>query len=239
MHLTFFFSDAVKCINKPLTEKYSKKFNFRGRKIPVETFFSFIATKSFTKTGPNPQGPILCVGHPYNIKGVDVLLKAFNQICTDYPGVFLKIIGHYEGKKPYEDIAKGNSKISFHKGMFFNEIVTEFEECRFLVLPSRTESMGRVLIEAMACGKAVIGSRVGGIPEVIVKNQTGLLFESEDVQELADKMRLLLDNPDIVLRMGEAGYQRVKNHFSPEKYAELYHDFLESIESRSVSNKGN
>ncbi|SDB58126.1 Glycosyltransferase involved in cell wall bisynthesis [Desulfonatronum thiosulfatophilum] len=229
MRLTFRFADGVKCINRPLTSKYAHTFDFYERNLPVETFFSFIATDAFHTTGYTPNGPILCVGHPYHIKGVDVLLKAFNLISSDYPDVTLKIIGHCEDRERYEHLAAGNDKISFHDGMFFEKIVSEFENCRFLVLPSRTESMGRVLIEAMACGKPVIGSRVGGIPEVVAENETGLLFESDNASDLARKMRVLLDDPSLATRMGEAGQRRAKTFFSPAHYGRLYKAFLEQI----------
>lgn len=233
--LTFRFADGVKFINTPLKEKYLELFDLNESRVPVRTFFSFIGIDAFNKTGPAPNGPILCVGHPYDVKGVDVLLRAFQSISASYPEVKLKIIGHCEDRKPYEELAAGNQNISFHKGMFFNDIVTEFENCHFLVLPSRSESMGRVLIEAMACGKAVIASRVGGIPEVVEENKTGLLFESENYGELAGKMRQFLDNPDMMQRMGETGYQRAKYHFSPERYLELYHEFLKSLDAGSAS----
>jgi glycosyltransferase involved in cell wall biosynthesis len=234
MRLSFLFSDAVKCINTSLAKIYSQKFDFSRRKISVAVFFDYTDTNAFIRSRDNCHGPILCVGHPYNIKGVDILIQAFNLIAQDYPDVSLKIIGHCDDRKPYIDLAEGNSRISFHKGMFYNEIVKEFNDCRFFVLPSRTESMGRVLIEAMASGKAVIASRVGGIPDVVEENKTGLLFESENYRELAEKMRQFLDNPDMMQRMGEAGHQRAKDHFSPERYLELYHEFLESLDGGAL-----
>lgn len=235
MKLSFLFCDAVKCINTSLAKIYSQKFDLNLRKISVGVFFDYTDTNAFIRSRDNFHGPILCVGHPYNIKGVDILIQAFNLIAQDYPDVSLKIIGHCDDRKPYIDLVEGNSRISFHKGMFYEEIVKEFNDCRFFVLPSRTESMGRVLIEAMASGKAVIASRVGGIPDVVEENKTGLLFESENYRELAEKMRQFLDNPDMMQRMGEAGHQRAKDHYSPERYLELYHEFLESLDGGSAS----
>jgi glycosyltransferase involved in cell wall biosynthesis len=235
MQLCFISSDAVKCVNTSLAKKYSLYFYLKKRNMPVGVFFDYTDTNAFIRSRDNCNGAILCVGHPYNINGVDILIQAFKLIEKDYPDVTLKIIGHCDDRKQYEDLAEGSFRISFHKGMFYNEIVSEFEKCRFFVLPSRTEGLPRVLVEAMACGKAVIASRVGGIPEVVEENRTGLLFESENYNELAVKMRQFLDNPDMMQRMGEAGYQRAKDHFSPERYLDLYHEFLESLDGVSAS----
>jgi len=75
--------------------------------------------------------------------------------------------------------------------MFYDDLQKEFLACRCFVLPSREEGMGRVLLEAMASAKPVIGANVGGIPALIEDGKNGYLFESEDVDELAKKLDLI------------------------------------------------
>jgi len=221
-------ADGIKFVSNALSEKYINFFNLENCKAQKVAFYSYIATQAFSKTDMH-NNYILLVGHPYSVKGVDIMIKAFNRISSEYPAIRLEIIGHCEDRSYYETLTAGNKNITFSKGIEYSEIVPKFERCVFLVLPSRTEGIPRVLIEAMACGKAVIGSRVGGIPEVIEENKTGLLFESENDMELAEKMRILLDNPDLRKRLGDAGYEVAKNKFSPEKYVKTYHKFLESL----------
>ena len=110
----------------------------------------------------------------------------------------MKIVGYCpEGFHYYKSLAKGNENIEFHKPVFYDEVVKLMAACSLFVLPSRTEAMGRVLLEAMACKKPIIASNVGGIPNVIKDGYNGLLFKSEKVDDLADKIRLVLSNKKI------------------------------------------
>jgi glycosyltransferase involved in cell wall biosynthesis len=227
-------ADGIKFINSLFARTYAKTFGLSGNGDGPRqaTFFSYISTHVFNPV--NREGDfILLVGHPFDIKGVDVMLKAFQRISPDYPDVTLKVIGHCPDMNPYLELANANPNIVFRKGVPYEELIPEFENCLMCVSASRTESMSRVLIEAMACGKAVIGSRVGGIPEVIDEGVTGLLFESENDADLAARMRELLDDPQRRRAMGAAGLARARERFTPERYTDTYHRFLESLGPRA------
>ena len=86
-----------------------------------------------------------------------------------------------------------------------------------LVQPSRRETFGRTLIEAMATRKPVIASRVGGMPEVVADQESGLLVAEEDQQSLAAAIITLLEDPSRARRMGEVGRRRVEQFFSLER----------------------
>jgi glycosyltransferase involved in cell wall biosynthesis len=87
------------------------------------------------------------------------------------------------------------------------------------VLPSRQEGLGLAIIEAMAAGLPVVATRVGGIPEVVVDGETGLLVASGNSVELADAIVYLLSNPHIRRQMGVRGRQRVEAHFTTQQTA--------------------
>lgn len=234
IRLNFYSSDGLKFVSRNLYDQYAEYINLSQYSSKINVLCNYYNTHDMIKSNTH-DNYILLVGYPYDIKGVDVLIKAFNKISSEYPDIKLKIVGHCEDRTPYERLADGNKNIIFRKGVPFHQVIPELEKCIFFVLPSRTEGLPRVIVEAMASGKAVIGSRVGGIPEVVKENETGLLFESENHEELAEKMLILLDNPVLRQQMGEAGYQRAKEHFSPERYTELYHKFIERIDGKSVS----
>ena len=172
---------------------------------------------------------ILFVGHPFHLKGVDVLIKAFMRISERFPDYSLKIIGHCPDKAEkaaYQVLAQSNKRVEILSPVFYGELAAFMQDCSFLVLPSRSEAMGRVLLEAMACAKPVIGSNVGGIPEVIVDGINGLLFRSGDDADLAEKMERLLSDESLRAGMGAAGAEDVRNRFSSRKYAERFYELI-------------
>ncbi len=229
MRLSFSQADAVKFINTRLADEYRPRFHMAENRPLQDVFFSYIATQAFEPEQASDGRSILMVGHPFVIKGADVLLKAFNRIAPDYPDVQLKIIGMCHNLQDYEALVDDPSRVTFLPGVPHSEIAEHFRQCLFYVLSSRTEGIPRVLIEAMACGKAVVGSRVGGVPDVIADGETGLLFESENDADLAEKMRLLLDDPDLRARYGEAGLKRSREVFSPEVYVNRYFQFMDRV----------
>jgi glycosyltransferase involved in cell wall biosynthesis len=111
-----------------------------------------------------------------------------------------------------------------------------------LVCPSHVEPFGINLIEGMACAVAVVGTRVGGIPEVIEEGVTGLLVPPKAPQALAESVGWLLRNPDRRLIMGQAGRRRVLERFTVEKHTSeivaLYHRVATERTAESVGCEG-
>jgi starch synthase len=101
------------------------------------------------------------------------------------------------------------------------EVVQLYSHAAVFVCPSVYEPFGLINLEAMACGTPVVASRVGGIPEVVVDGETGLLVAPGDPAALAAALRRVLDDPTRGARMGEAGRRRVEAHFSWDRIASL------------------
>ena len=100
--------------------------------------------------------------------------------------------------------------------------------CYCLVVPSVSEGLPRVIMEAMALAKPVVASNVGGIPDLVKDGQTGFLFEAGNVEQLADKLRTLLSNKPLAIEIGNRGRELVQSKFSNEKYI---YNYLEMINS--------
>jgi alpha-maltose-1-phosphate synthase len=96
------------------------------------------------------------------------------------------------------------------------------------VCPSVYEPLGIVNLEAMACGTAVVASKVGGIPEVVADGETGLLVPPDDPEALAEALNALARDPERANAMGEAGRQRAISEFDwgsiAVQTAKLYHE---------------
>ena len=103
---------------------------------------------------------------------------------------------------------------------FRADVLALIKSFDMFVMSSETEGLGTSLLDAMAAGKACIGTRVGGIPEVIEDGVTGLLVPPHDPPALAAAIVRLLKDPARRARMGEAGLARVRTQFSVEKMVE-------------------
>jgi glycosyltransferase involved in cell wall biosynthesis len=182
----------------------------------THVFPPFVPTDRFKNLREDKE--VLFVGIPFKLKGVDILIKAFKKISPRYPDWKLKILGWYPNPKELNDAIDGHPKIYHHKPVPYEEMAGHIGSCGIFVLPSRSEALGRVLIEAMAAGKPRIGSDVEGIPSVINDGIDGLLFETENVDDLAEKLDLLMASPELRRKLGEAGEIRARQEFTKSNH---------------------
>ena len=168
---------------------------------------------------------ILFVGNLQKVKGIDILLEAFAQISKDFPDFKLILIGEGPEKeklKVKSQKLKIIDKVDFKGRLSLEQTRKIMKNCYGLVLPSRSEGLGRVLMEAMALQKPVIGSRVGGIPDLIKDGRNGFLFEAGDAGQLAEKLRILLTHKNRALEMGKRGREFIRANFSNQNYINHY-----------------
>jgi glycosyltransferase involved in cell wall biosynthesis len=169
-----------------------------------------------------PKDPyILLVGAPWYLKGADVLIAAFRRIEADFPSMRLKIMGHFPDRDQMEKLAAG-ARIDILSAKHYKESLEVLTRASVLVLPSRSEGMGRVLLEAMAAGIPVIGSDIGGIPSLIRDGENGFLFPCGDAEALADRLRRLLSDEELRRRMGAAGCRMAHNDFNERVYVDRF-----------------
>ena len=126
-------------------------------------FANFVSTSQF-REGRGASKYILFLGYPWYLKGVDVLIQAFQRVSPDFPEYSLKVVGWCTDKTLFETLAAGNPRIDLCDPVAYPEVIRLMAECSMFVLPSRTEGIARVLSEAMASRKPIIASNIGGIP---------------------------------------------------------------------------
>lgn len=148
--------------------------------------------------------------------GVDILIKAFAAFCTHYPDKNFKLVlvGGGEQLEELKLLAKMlgvYSKCEFVGKVTHSEVPAWLNSFDIYVAVSRynSESFGVAVLEAMACEKAVIVSDVGGLPEVVQKDVTGLIVPKEDVKATKEAIIALYENSELRKKMGEAGRQHV------------------------------
>jgi glycosyltransferase involved in cell wall biosynthesis len=99
-----------------------------------------------------------------------------------------------------------------------NDLADVLSAADSVLMPSLTEGFPRVAIEAMASSKPVIATRVGGTPEAIVDDQTGILVPARDIDAMASAITRLVTDPDLQSRLGSSARQRTEQHYSAASY---------------------
>ena len=165
------------------------------------------------KFGLGKSRVVLFVGaltnwHAY--KGVDILIRAFKKVCETRSDAKLLIAGEGNLSNQYYALADElgiSSNVIFAGKVEESELPQFYAASDFTVLPSKdsSEGFGLVLMESMATGKAIIGSRVGGVLEVVRDGYNGILVEPNDVDELARAMQFLFQDDRTRLLMGRYG----------------------------------
>ena len=175
--------------------------------------------------------PVLgVVGSLYPVKGHRFLISAMPEIIRRWPGAVLLVVGRGELeallKAQAEQLGIG-ANIRF-LGMR-QDVPRLLSVLDAFVLPSLSEGLSLALLEAMASGKPVVATAVGGNPELVDQGQTGLLVRSEDAGSLATKLVELLQDPLMMQRFSEQGAKRVRQLFSLEQMVIQYRGLYVSL----------
>ncbi|MEJ2663318.1 MAG: glycosyltransferase family 4 protein [Spirochaetia bacterium] len=197
-----------------------------GRK--VRFLPNFITADDFTPRYGAKTRTVLYFGRISAEKGILTLMRAVKGL-----DLTLKIIG--DGPlQPVLQAAMARDRsgnIELCGYMTGNELKREIRNAMCVVLPSECyENNPLAAIEAFALGKPVIGSRIGGIPELVRDDQTGLTFAPGQSRDLKEKIMYLVNNPRLIERMGRNARQYIKEELTPEKhYTGLMQVYYEAI----------
>ncbi|MHC1568767.1 MAG: glycosyltransferase family 4 protein [Candidatus Syntropharchaeia archaeon] len=169
-------------------------------------------------------------------KGVLNLIRAGEILNLDEEVLFL-IVGNTSLDREYADkvmeyAKQRNLKVRFTGFVPYEDLKDLYSACDIFVLPSLEEGFGIVLTEALASGKPLIGSNVGGIPAQIKDGWNGFLVEPGNEKQLAEKIRYLIDNAGERERMGKNSRKLAEEEFDwkkiTERYLEVYGELINS-----------
>ena len=158
---------------------------------------------------------IVCLGRLSHEKGLQTLIDAMKDIKN----VRLKIIGDGPLKECLQKkvLSEKITNVDFLGYRIGHDLHEEIRRSMFLAIPSECyENNPLSVIEGFALGKPSIGARIGGIPELVRDWETGLTFTSGDVDDLKDKIQLMLDNPDKIIEMGQNARRYVEQELNSE-----------------------
>jgi len=164
------------------------------------------------------QHLILFLGRICRDKGIRELLEAVKHLQAQYSDLHLYLGGVYEEKDLKFLVDSMSDCVTWIGWVSGKDKAEWLKKCDIFVLPSYFEGQSVSILEAMSYSCAIAASNVGGIPQMIVNEQTGLLFESKSSASIEESLRKLLDDPTLCRSLGKAARARVSSQFSMEKY---------------------
>jgi glycosyltransferase involved in cell wall biosynthesis len=183
-----------------------------------------------------PDGPfVLSLGQLDERKGHHVLVAAWPDVVRARAGARLVLVGDGPCRAELESQARalGVTTSVIFAG-FRGDPDAFVAACTMLVQPSLTEGMPNAVLEAMAAGKPVVASRVGGIPEIVLDGETGALVPGGDPRALAGAILALLDDPGRAARLGLAGAARARAHFTIDSVRAAMEEVYGTADPRTV-----
>ena len=173
---------------------------------------------------------ILFVGRLSEQKGIQYLIKSIPFINKKIKNIKLLIVGEGTHKKELMKIIKRlnlETKVEFKGALPKNKLVDYYNLADAVVMPSLagkagTEGQGLVLLEAMACGKAVVGTNIGGIKDLIKDGENGFLVNQKDSKELADRIIRLINDSKLRKKIEKNGRMFVIRNYSWQKIAKQF-----------------
>jgi glycosyltransferase involved in cell wall biosynthesis len=163
-----------------------------------------------------PEGAriIVSAGRLAPEKGYDILIAAFRHLRLQNPHVHCLIVGDGDEEESLKQLGWGEKNLHF-VGAVPNAI-PYLQAADVVAVPSRMEGQGIVALEAMAAGKPVVATRVGGLVETVEEQITGTLVPPHDPFSLSNALSLLLTSPELCKAMGRAGRKRIESRYTAE-----------------------
>jgi glycosyltransferase involved in cell wall biosynthesis len=208
-------SDAVRTVS-PFTTELVQALGVE----PADDFPAYMDLDPFVvPPAPLPAAPVaLFVGVLEPYKNVDGLADAWQLAAPRVPGASLHVVGKGSRTEIAERLVAEGAR--WDRELAPDEVARAMDEAWVLVLPSRSEGMGRVLVEAFCRGRGVVGTRAGSIPNLVVDGASGVLVEPGDAEALADALVGVLTDRALAERLGAAAREAAAPWLqTPEEYA--------------------
>lgn len=227
-------SDAVTAVSDWLNRETQREFNLSKE---VRTIYNFVDPRKFQNEGrercqlaDQDEKLVMHISNFRPVKRVTDVVRAFKKIADRMPAR-LVMVGDGPERMSAVGVARQLGIIDKIKFVGNYEQIERLLPCADIVIqPSEHESFGLVPLEAMACGVPVIGTRSGGVVEVVEHGVTGYLSEVGETDKMAEFAIEILSNPERAREMGRRGRERALTHFAQDKmvdqYEQLYHEVL-------------
>lgn len=208
----------------------------RGTVYPIE---NPVADKFFQVPDRPQEGRILYAGRIDGNKSLHHLIQALAQVRKHVPTAHVHVAGPSDDDLYWPHVQATVRDLGLQDHVHFlghlpePGLLEEYERCALLVLPSRQETSPMVIQQAMAAGKPVVATRVGGIPYLVAHGETGFVFDYGDIAGLAQSIEDVLTKTDLRKRMSERARQEASQRFRAEVVARQTYQVYRTIVSQS------
>jgi len=200
---------------------------------PAAVFPAFMDLEPFLGlVQPLPEPPsALFIGVLEHYKDIDGLAAAWRLAAPRLPGAVLHVVGKGTRQATVQRlVADLSAQTRWSPALDTSGVSRALDDATALVLPSRSEGMGRVLVEALCRGRPVVATRVGGIRDLIVDGENGILVQPRDPTELADALVRVLSDRELAERLAAAARPSAEPWIAtPEEYAERLSALVASL----------
>ncbi|WP_261597899.1 glycosyltransferase family 4 protein [Methanoculleus formosensis] len=194
----------------------------------------FLDFSTFSVTTPLPGRPPLIgyIGRLSGEKGVQHFAQALPAILADRQDLRVLIGGDGQLKESIEASLQERgvtAHVDLPGWISHDDLPNYLNQLQLLILPSYTEGLPNIMLEAMACGTPVLATPVGAIPDVIIDGKTGFIMENNSPECIAENVKRALDSPDLE-QIAKDGRRFVEENFSFERTVENWKEILQSVE---------
>jgi glycosyltransferase involved in cell wall biosynthesis len=207
---------------------------------PAGVFTTYTELTAFSDppVEPLPERPsALFIGVLERYKNVHAIADAWRLAASRVPEATLRIVGDGRHRDVAEALVRDlPTRVMWDRRLETHDVVKAFDSAWVLVLASRSEGTPRVVLEALCRGRAVVGARAGGIPDVVADDETGLLVDPDRPDEIADALARILSDRALAERLGEGARARSAAWtYTPEEYADRVARLVaRAVEARSA-----
>jgi glycosyltransferase involved in cell wall biosynthesis len=189
-----------------------------------------------TQTATNGTRQIVCVGRFDQVKGQDVLIRAARLLKPDFPHLKINFVGGGVLQESCQKLAQtlGVEELCVFRGnQPHDEVLNAIKAAELSVVPSRIDNCPLTVIESLACGKPLVASKVGGIPELLEHGAEGFLVPPNDPSALAEQIRHFLGNESLLMRAAQNARARFLKDYALAAAVAREADWFEQLNEKS------
>ena len=225
-------ADSIRSISE-FTEKQVKEFGYSGlfvrfpAWINIDTYLNADENRSYKDTFK-----IIFVGSVTDRKNPDLIVKALESIDKN---LSLEIIGSTPNSKYLEKLqnsinnSKHSERIKMTPFIDSQKLISKYSTANLFVLPSKSEGLGRVIIEAQSTACPVLISSDTGMTDLVIENETGFIFENNNEIDLTEKLKFIIENYEHATQTGVNARLFVKENFSTENFEFGYKKLFDTV----------